>query len=46
MLDKKSLMFGGVFLMANYSQEFKLEVVKYCVEQHNSYKEIIKLDHT
>ena len=32
MLDKK-LTFGGVFLMSKYSDEFKLKVVKYCVDE-------------
>ena len=36
MLDK-NLKFGGVFLMSKYSSEFKLEVVKYCVEGHHCY---------
>lgn len=35
MLDK-NLTFGGVFFMSKYSEEFKLEVVKYCIEKHHS----------
>ena len=41
MLDKK-LTFGGVFLMSKYSNEFKLKVVKYCIEEHHGYKETAK----
>ena len=35
---QKSLTFGGVFLLSKYSYEFKLEVVKYCVEKHHGAK--------
>ena len=41
MLDK-NLTFGGVFLMSKYSNEFKLKVVKYCIEEHHGYKETAK----
>ena len=34
MLDK-NLTFGGVFFMSKYSLEFKLKVVKYCIEEHH-----------
>ena len=41
MLDK-NLTFGGVFFMSKYSNEFKLEVVKYCIEKHHGYKDASK----
>ena len=41
MLDKK-LTFGGVFFMSKYSENFKLEIVKYCIEQHHSYRSAAK----
>ena len=41
MLDK-NLTFGGVFFMSKYSSEFKLEVVKYCIEQHHGYEDAAK----
>ena len=34
----KNLAFGGVFFMNKYSNEFKLKVVKYCVEEHHGYR--------
>ena len=41
MLDK-NLTFGGVFFMSKYSNEFKLKVVKYCIEKHHGYKDASK----
>lgn len=41
MLDK-NLTFGGVFFMSKYSLEFKLEVVKYCIEGHHSRRDTSK----
>ncbi len=38
MLDK-NLTFGGVFFMSKYSKEFKLKVVKYCIENYHSYQD-------
>lgn len=35
MLDK-NLTFGGVFFLSKYSLEFKLKIVKYCIEEFNS----------
>ena len=31
---QKSLTFGGVFFISKYSSDFKLDVVKYCIENH------------
>ena len=41
MLDK-NLIFGGVFFMSKYSLEFKLNVVKYCIEEQHGFKEVAK----
>ena len=41
MLDK-NLTFGGVFFMGKYSNEFKLKVVKYCIEEQHSYSDTAK----
>ena len=41
MLDK-NLTFGGVFFMSKYSLEFKLNVVKYCIEEQHGFKEAAK----
>ena len=41
MLDK-NLTFGGVFFMSKYSLEFKLKVVKYCIEEQHGFKETAK----
>lgn len=41
MLDK-NLTFGGVFFMSKYSLEFKLKVVKYCIEDFHSIKNAAK----
>ena len=35
-------MFGGVFFMSKYSDEFKLKVVQYCLEEHHSHSEAEK----
>jgi transposase len=37
MLDK-NLTFGGVFFMSKYSNEFKLKVVNYCLENNVGYR--------
>lgn len=42
MLDK-NLTFGGVFFMSKYSYEFKLEVVKYCINNHYGFKSAANL---
>ena len=42
MLDKKNLTFGGVFFMSKYSVKLKLEVVKYCIEEHHSTRDAAK----
>ena len=39
---QKSLTFGGVFFMSKYSQELKLKIVKYCIEEHHGIKETAK----
>jgi len=41
MLDK-NLTFGGVFFMSKYSNEFKLEVIKYCIDEHHGYLDTAK----
>jgi transposase len=41
MLDK-NLTFGGAFLMSKYSNEFKMEVVKYYLEKHMGYVQVAK----
>ena len=41
MLDK-NLTFGGVFFMSKYSLEFKLKVVKYCIEEQHGMRDAAK----
>ena len=39
---QKCLTFGGVFFMSKYSLEFKLEVVRYCIEEHHGCEDASK----
>ena len=39
---QKNLTFGGAFFMSKYSKEFKLEVIKYCIEGHHSARDAME----
>ena len=41
MLDK-NLTFGGVVFLSKYSNELKLKVVKYCIDEHHGYVDAAK----
>lgn len=39
---EKNLTFGGAFFINKYSLEFKLNVVKFCIEKFHSSQDVVK----